>query len=77
MNPPDKPKQKRHYKSYESDRIHSHQPIKCTSGRRCSYCHGPIDWIPSDVDPRYARFCISCRYQKIPNDIDTSWMGGV
>lgn len=66
---------RRHYKPYESDRIHFATLIKSTSGRLCSYCHKRIDFIPSDHDPRYARFCMACRYQNIPNDVDTIYVG--
>jgi hypothetical protein len=68
---------RRHYKPYESDRVHYATLIKCTSGRLCSYCGKRIDYIPSDVEPRYARFCIKCRWLKIPNDIDNPLTGGL
>lgn len=66
-----------HHKPYESDRIHTQVLIKCTSGRRCSYCNRRIDFIPSDVDPRYARFCMAYRYYRIPNDVDNPLTRGL
>ena len=48
----------RHYRPYVPDRIHSATLVKCTTGRLCSYCHKRIDYIPSDVEARYVRFCI-------------------
>jgi hypothetical protein len=50
------------------ERPHSQAWVKVVLSRRCSFpgCHKRIKYLPSDVDPRYARFCMECRVHKIP-----------
>jgi len=64
----------KHY-PYIPDRIHFATLIKCTTGRLCSYCHKRIDYIPSDVEARYVRFCIRCRWHAIPDEGSEDWLG--
>lgn len=54
---------------YESDRIERHEPIKVKAERLCNICHRPIRVVPSDYDPRYVRFCMTCRYWAVPNRV--------
>lgn len=55
----------------------SHIPamVPVTSGRRCNICHRVIKAVPSDVDPRYARYCYSCRSQMEQDCHPMGWLG--
>jgi len=60
----------------QHDRTHSRHIVKVSLGRPCSRCHRRIQYLPSDVDPRYARFCLHCRDKEIPIDtVPDNWLG--
>jgi CRISPR/Cas system-associated protein Cas10 (large subunit of type III CRISPR-Cas system) len=54
---------------------HTPTMVKLKTGRRCNICHRIIKVVPSDVDPRYARFCYTCRVGRQMNSDPHAWLG--
>jgi hypothetical protein len=49
--------------------------VAVTSGRRCNICRRVIKAVPADVDPRYARYCYSCRSHREQDCDANRWIG--
>ena len=54
---------------------HSSHAIRMEIKRNCSICGKPIRLIPDDMEPRYVRYCLACRYVLHERSSGYGWMG--
>jgi len=63
--------------TYVSDRINKQKLLPAPEKKLCSYCNKPIRWYPGDHEWKHVKFCLHCRWDNIPNDVDNDFIGGV